>query len=279
MTRPTRHYAAARGSYAHELVAAFSDFAESFRRTRLWTALALNDIAGRYRGSVLGPFWITITTAAFVVGIGLVYANLMQVPPERYVPWMATGIVIWNVVVAMISEGANAYLEGASIIQQTSIPLPVFIWRVVLRTLLNFAHQFPVILGVALYFHYFLKIDAPMAIFGFALMVVNLSWIAFVCAIVSARFRDMQQVIATVLQLIFFLSPVIWIPTDMSNQTLMRMLKLNPAYHMLDVVRSPLMGLPVHLESVVYLVIMAVVGWAFTFALFASVRRRIVHYL
>jgi len=237
----------------------------------------VNDIAGRYRGSVLGPFWITITTAAFVIGIGIVYAELMNVPPQKYVPWMATGIVMWNVVVQMVTDGSTAYLDGAPIIQQTSIPLPVFNWRVVLRALLNFAHQLPVILGVAVYFGYVFTINLPMALFGFVLMVINLSWMGIAAAIVSARFRDMQQVIATVLQLVFFLSPVIWIPSEMSNTT--ELLKINPVYHMLDVTRSPLMGLPTSADSIVYLLIMAAVGWIFTFALFASVRRRIVHYL
>jgi ABC-type polysaccharide/polyol phosphate export permease len=277
LTRPIRHYAAARGSYSRELVAASGDVVESFRRHRLWSALALNDIAGRYRGSVLGPFWITLTTAAFVIGIGVVYADLMHVPPEKYVPWMATGIVIWNMCVQMITEGANAYIEGTPIIQATSIPLPVFIWRVILRGLINFAHQLPVVLGVAIFFHYFLTINLPMFVVGLLLLVLNTTWMAFFAAMISARFRDMQQVIATVLQLLFFLSPVIWIPSEMSKVS--KVLQLNPFYHLLDVTRSPLMGHPVSLYSLGYLVIMAVAGWIVTFGLFAVVRRRIVHYL
>jgi ABC-type polysaccharide/polyol phosphate export permease len=277
LTRPTRHYAAARGSYTREFAAAFGDIVESFRRSRLWVALGLNDIAARYRGSVLGPFWITITTAAFVIGIGVVYAELMHVPAQRYVPWMATGIVVWNMCVQIITEGSNAYIEGTPIIQATAIPLPVFIWRVVLRSLINFAHQLPVILGVALYFHYFLTINVPMFLVGLALLVINCSWMAFMGAIISARFRDIQQVINTVLQLLFFLSPVIWIPSEMS--ALSKALQLNPFYHMLDVTRSPLLGTPTSLYSLGYLVVMAAIGWVLTFGLFAAVRRRIVHYL
>jgi lipopolysaccharide transport system permease protein len=258
-------------------VASAGDFAESFRRVRLWTTLALNDIAGRYRGSVLGPFWITLTTAAFVVGIGIVYADLMHVPPQKYVPWMATGIVLWNLISAVITEGSNAYIEGAGIIQQTNIPLPVFIWRVVLRDLINFGHQIVVIFAVALYFHYFLRINWPLALFGLLLLTINVSWMGFTAAIISSRFRDMHQVIGTVLQLLFFLSPVIWIPSEMSKVN--KILEANPMYHMLDVVRSPLMGNPPSVHSIVYLLVMSIAGWIFTFGLFAAVRRRIVHYL
>lgn len=237
----------------------------------------MNDIAGRYRGSVLGPFWITLTTAAFVVGIGIVYAELMNVPPQKYVPWMATGIVLWNLISAIITEGSNAYLESAGIIQQTNIPLPVFVWRVVMRDLVNFAHQIVVIFAVALYFGYFLKINWPLAAFGLALLTINVAWMGFAAAIMSARYRDLQQVIGTVLQLLFFLSPVIWIPSELSSMN--SILEANPMYHMLDVVRSPLMGNPPSTKSIIYLLVLALAGWLFTFGLFAAVRRRIVHYL
>lgn len=279
MTRPHRHYAAARVSYLREVAASFTDFAESFRRSRLWFTLANNDVAGRYRGSVLGPWWITLTTIAFVIGIGLVYAELMHVPAQKYVPWMATGVVLWNLMSATISEGANSYLEGAGIIQQTNIPLPVFVWRVIYRNLLNFAHQVVVIFGVAAYFHYIDKTVTylPVALLGMLLLSINISWMAFAAAIAAARFRDLQQVIGTVLQLLFFLSPVIWIPSDLATTS--HLLKLNPFYHLLDVVRSPLMGHMPNMAGVTYLVIMAVAGWIFTFGLFAAVRRRIVHFL
>ncbi len=281
MTRPYRHYAAARVSYAREVAASFGDFAESFRRSRLWLTLALNDIAGRYRGSVLGPFWITLTTAAFVIGIGVVYAELMHVDVKVYVPWMATGIVLWNMILAMIVEGANAYIEGGAIIQQTNIPLPVFLWRVITRDLINFAHQIVVIFAVALYFHYFLSINWALALLGLVLLVVNAAWMGFVAAIVSARYRDVQQVIGTVMQLMFFLTPVIWIPADMSKAASLSTLlqQVNPLAHMIAVVRDPLLGHPMKLDSVIYLLVMGLAGWIFTFGLFAAVRRRIVHYL
>jgi ABC-type polysaccharide/polyol phosphate export permease len=278
VTRLPRHHAAARQSFASELAAAAQDFIRSIELWRLWYTLAVNDVASRYRGSVLGPFWITLSTTAFVLGISLVYGNLMQVSTEKYVSWMATGVVLWTFMSGTILESGDSYIQASVIIRQSNLPLPLFVWRTIFRNLLNLAHQSIVVIGVALWFHYLLKINLPVFVLGFVLVVINISWMAFVAAVVAARFRDMQQVIATALQLIFFVSPVIWIPNDMKGVRSLLLLA-NPFYHMFDVTRNPLLGLPVHMESVVVLLVMAVVGWLITYIIYASVRRRIVHYL
>jgi lipopolysaccharide transport system permease protein len=273
-----RYYAAARASYSSELGAAGGDFVQSFRQYRLWLVLAFNDILSRYRGSVLGPFWITLSTAVFVAGISFVYAGLFHVPTAKYIPWMSTGIVVWNTMSATISEGADAFLAGAPIIRQTAIPLPLFIWRVVARNIMIFAHQIVIIFVVALWFGYLFKINLPMAVLALALMSVNLGWMALFAAIISARFRDVQQVISSVLQLLFFVTPVIWIPSETAGPR-GALLLLNPMAHLLNALRNPLLGLPGSGVSLLALVIMALVGWLLTFGLYAVVRRRIVHYL
>ena len=281
MTRLPRHYVAARGSFASELAAAGRDFAQSFPQWRLWTTLAFNDILSRYRGSLLGPFWITLSTGAFVIGIGIVYGRLMHVPTEKYVPWMATGVVIWNFISSTVLESGDAYIHSSVIIRSGSLPLPIFVWRVICRSIVNLAHQVTVIIAVALWFHFLLKINLPMLVVGTVLVVVNVSWVSFFTAIAAARFRDIQQVNATLIQLVFFISPVIWIPSDMQGvQNLQSLLlTLNPVYHLLNAMRNPILGLPVPLHSIAFLVVMAVLGWALAFMLYASVRRRIVHYL
>jgi lipopolysaccharide transport system permease protein len=278
LTRLPRHYAAARRSYADELASAARDFASSFQLTRLWSTLAVNDIAGRYRGSVLGPFWITLSQIAFVAGIGLVYGDLMHVSVEKYIPWMATGVTLWTLISGMILDGCTAFIEGSSMLRQTSLPMPLFIWRIVCRNLLNFAHQIVVIIGVAVWFHYLLKINLPMFALGFLLLLLNLTWMTFAAAVICARYRDVQQMISSALQIIFFISPVIWIPNEMSGLK-SSLLRVNPVFHMLDVTRNPLIGLPAHWDSVIYLAIMAAVGLLLTFCLYGAVRRRIVHYL
>ena len=272
------YYAAAKASFWWDFKGASNDIINSFKESRIWFALGLNDIKARYRGSVLGPFWITLTTAVFVMGIGFLYAGLMKVSLERYLPWMTTGLVVWGLISQTVLEGGDAFISAANILRQTAIPIPLFVWRVVWRNLLTFAHQAPVLIAVGLKFHYLFRINLFEAAAGLVLVVFNISWAALVAAIISARFRDFQQVLASLTQLLFFLSPVLWIPSQMKGFG-GRMMLLNPVVHMLNVIRGPLLGEGFSRFSVLYLVGTILGGWIITLILYARVRRRIVHFV
>jgi lipopolysaccharide transport system permease protein len=272
------YYAAAKTSFWDDIKGACKDIVNSFKDTRIWFALGLNDIMARYRGSVLGPFWITLTTAVFVMGIGFLYAGLMKVSIERYLPWMTTGLVIWGLISQTVLEGGDAFISAANILRQTAMPIPLFVWRVVWRNLITFVHQAPVLIAVGLKFHYLFRINLLEASAGLILIVINISWAALFVAIVSARYRDFQQVLASLTQLLFFLSPVLWIPNQMKGYG-GKIMMLNPIVHMLNVLRGPLLGEGFSGFSALFLIGTALIGWIITLILFSKVRRRIVHFI
>lgn len=278
MSELPRYYAAASSSFMDEFGSACGDIVKSFKNTRIWFALGLNDVVARYRGSILGPFWITLTTAIFVAGIGFLYAGLMKVSVERYLPWMTTGLVVWSLISQVVLEGADAFIAASDVLRQAALPAPLFVWRVIWRNVLTFVHQLPVLVVVGLWFGYLFHVLLGEAVIGLALVVVNISWFALVFAVICARFRDFKQILASLVQLLFFLSPVLWLPGEMKGFG-GRLMSLNPIVHMLDVLRGPLIGEPFHLTSVVFLIVSGLAGWAFTLVFFAKVRRRIVHYV
>lgn len=278
MSALPKYYAAARTSFGDELGNACSDLVKSFKNTRIWFALGLNDVVARYRGSILGPFWITLTTAVFVLGIGLLYAGLMKVAVDRYIPWMTTGLVVWGLISQVALEGADAFVAASDVLRQAALPAPLFVWRVIWRNVLTFVHQLPVLIVIGVKFGYLLHVRLDEAAIGFVLVLANISWFALAFAAICARFRDLKQILASLIQLLFFLSPVLWIPNEMKGVG-GRLMALNPVVHMLDVLRGPLIGEPFHLHSVIYLLVTGAVGWVFTLAFFAKVRRRIVHYV
>lgn len=267
----------ARGSYGSEVKGAIGDFARSFSGSRVWRVLAMNDILARYRGSLIGPFWITLTQGAFILGIGLLYSQLFKVSTRDYVPLLANGVILWAMFSNIVLEGCDVFIQSGTIIRQTSLPLPTFLWRVITRNLIIFAHQAVVLLIVAVIFGYLLKIQLWWAIPGLILSIMNVAWMALIVGIVCTRFRDMPQVIAAVLQMLFFLTPVLWDPKQAPRAR--ALLSVNPFYHMLVVTRDPLLGRTPDFSSFAVLLVLAIVGWAAAFAFFAAVRRRVVHYL
>jgi ABC-type polysaccharide/polyol phosphate export permease len=270
-------YLSGRTGFGSDLVEAAADLVGALRRWRLWTSLAVHDIAARYRGSMLGPFWITVTMASMIAGVGLLYSQLFNLELREYVPWLACGLVFWAFFASVVTEGCDAFISSGAIIRQTALPMLTFIGRMLTRNLINFAHQVLIVAAVVVIFGVWRQTNPLLSLAGFLLVIVNLTWLALICGIVSSRFRDVPQIVAALVQVAMFLTPVFWRPDAIRSHRFM--LEGNPFYHMLEVTRRPLLGEPVAAESYLMLIGAALVGWLVAFLLFARTRRRLVHFL
>lgn len=257
---------------------AFQDLAGSVQRLGLAWSLARHDVVSRYRGSILGPFWITLSMGLMVMGIGLVYANLFGIALQKFLPLVALGIVFFGTISTIVTEGCETFVQASSMLSQTNLPMFTFLWRTVLRNLINLAHHLLIVIAVLVVYGYWRKMSLMGGLLGLVFLVANAAWISLLAAIASARFRDIPQVVNSIMQFAIFITPVFW-PADRLTGRKHIVLTLNPFYHMLEAVRAPMMGAPIEPHTYSFLAVMAVVGWSLAFSLFAITRRRIVHYL
>ena len=241
-------------------------------------SLAWHDVVSRYRGSLLGPLWITLSMGLMVLGIGVLWGGLFRVPVHEFIPFVAVGIVFFGVVTTTINEGCDTFVQAAGMLSQTALPMFTFVWRTVLRNLINLAHHLAIVAAVLVYGDLWTRANYLGAGLGFVFLVVNVAWVSMLVAIISARFRDIPQAVASITQAAAIMTPVFWLP-DRIPARYHLILDLNPFYHLLQAVRAPLLGQAVAPHTYLVLAIMAVVGWVLVFALFANTRRRIVHYL
>lgn len=260
-----------------EVQMALRDLRSSAERIDLAWSLAWHDVVSRYRGSILGPFWITLSMGLMVLGIGVVYANLFGITLKDFLPLVALGIVFFGAISGMITEGCSTFVQAAGMLSQTSLPMFTFVWRTVFRNLINLAHHMVIVVGVLIYYGYWRHSNVPVAIVGLAFLVLNTAWISMLVGIVSARFRDIPQIVISVMQFAMFVTPVFWPVNRLGRHH--AVLDFNPFYHLLEAVRAPLMGAGVAPHTYLFLAVMAAAGWAVTFSIFATIRRRIVHYL
>jgi ABC-type polysaccharide/polyol phosphate export permease len=256
---------------------ALRDLRNSFQRIGLAWSLAWHDVASRYRGSVLGPFWITLSMGLMVLGIGFLYASLFNLPLNEFLPYVALGIVFFGVMTGTINEGCDTFVLASGMLSQTSLPMLTFVWRTVFRNLINLAHHLVIVVAMLAFYGYWQTANVPLALVGVLLMLLNASWMSLLAAIASARYRDIPQIVVSVMQFAIFMTPVFWMPSRFGKHQVF--LDINPFYHLLQAVRAPMLGQSVQTHSYVVLVTMAVVGWLVTFAIFARTRRRLVHYL
>ena len=253
------------------------DIVAAFAQHHIWITMALHDIRMRYRGSILGPWWITLSMGFLIAGMSVLYASLMHLELKAYVPWLACGIVVWGLITSTLTEGCDAFIGGGPIIRQSATPIFTFVLRTLTRNLLVFGHNVVIVAVVAVIFGFWKDIRPFEVLLGLAAVLANLSWIVALIALASARFRDVPQIVASILQIALFLTPVFWHTEQLPGRP--AILWLNPFYYLLEVIRAPLVGVATNTDAWAVVVLMALLGWLVMFPLFAAHRRRVVHYL
>lgn len=278
MGRPHTARSRALGVDPDMVRAAATDLLKALRHPGLWMAIGWLDVKQRYRRSVLGPFWITLSVAAFVLGLGLVYGSLFGQPLSSYLPYVGIGLIGWMLIAALINDGCLAFTSADGAIKQVAIPLSVHVFRTVWRNLIISAHHGVVILflivafGVPIGASTLLVIPAliNLAIFGAAL--------SFGFGILSARFRDIPLMITNLVTLMFFITPIIWRAEDLPP-TRALVAYLNPFHYLLSTFRDPLLGSPPSLLYWAIALICTLVAVTGAFLLFARFRARIAYWL
>jgi ABC-type polysaccharide/polyol phosphate export permease len=277
MTTPQHLLRSGRHGLKFEAGMAVADVVGAFRRINLAAQLAWYDVLARYRGSVLGPFWITLSMGAMVLGIGVLYARLFQFPLGDFLPFVAVSIVLWGTISSVINEGCDTFVAAGGILRQTALPMFIFPIRLLLRALINMAHHLVIIVLVLIWHGETAFVGVLLSLAGLLIVLTNIAWIGTLAGIISARFRDVPQIIGAGMQFSMFMTPVFWKPSQVGRGH--ALLEFNPFYYMFEVVRAPLLGEPMNPRSWPLLAVMALLGWIVTFAVFTGTRRRIVHYL
>lgn len=232
--------AAAEFKLPSRLSETMADLAAGFTRSWIWTKLAYQDIKLRYRGSVLGPFWVTLTNLAMILGIGAIYGELFKIDTAEYLPYVTVGLLVWQFIAGTINEGCGTFNDVRDVIQQVRLPFSLQSYRVVFRNLIVLAHNAVLIPVVLLYYH--VVPDWRVVTIVPALAVLSLAgfWASLFLGMISARFRDIPPIVSNVVQVVFFLTPIFW-PMRSAGR-LKQMLALNPFFASIDVVRAPLLG-------------------------------------
>src|SRR6516225_8142603 len=236
------------------------DLIEGMANWRLWSMLGWNDIQQRYRRSALGPFWITISMAFFVVLLGVIYSKLFHQDIALFLPYVATGLIIWSFIAGTTTEACNAFIENAGIIRQVRLPYTIYAVRMVWRALIVFLHNVVLIVPIGLLFHLDFGFATLLVLPGLLLVILNQIWAAIVIGIVATRFRDITQLVATGIQILMFVTPIMWPVSAISDAKLIA--EINPFYHLIELVRAPLLGQVTEPLSWVVVFAMCVGGYA-----------------
>ncbi|MBB3175149.1 lipopolysaccharide transport system permease protein [Endobacter medicaginis] len=218
---------------------AIADLRASLALWRLGTTLAWTDIKGRYRGSILGPFWVTASTAVMIAALGILYAALFGQSLTDYLPFLTLSLVLWGYLSTVTTEACSCFSGAESAIRARRTPFLLLVGRIVLRNVIVLGHNVLVVVVVFALFGVHPGLTALWCLPGLVLWLLDSIAITVLLGTLGARFRDIPPIVGSLLQIAFFISPVIWKPELIPHaKTWMR---FNPFYSLLDVIREPLL--------------------------------------
>lgn len=266
-----------RGGSGFAAGAALTDLASGAAMWPLWVRLGWNDILQRYRRSMLGPFWLTASMAVMVIVLGILYAELFATPVHDFLPYVCVGLLTWTLISSFLIEGGVMFTGAESYIKQVRLPYSVYVFRSTWSKLVIFAHNFVIYVGVLLYFQIWPGAVALLAIPGLLFILVNGGAITLLIGMISARFRDVPQLINSIVQIVFFVTPIMWKPELLRSQAYIA--DFNPFYHLIEVVRMPLLGGIPSMKTYAALVVITVVNLTVVGLFFSRFRARISYWV
>jgi ABC-2 type transport system permease protein len=264
---------------------AFADLQLGWHQRSLWLHLGWQDIRQRYRRSVLGPMWITISMAVTAVALGILYAGLFGNPIEKQLPYLLVGFIVWGFIAGCINEGSEVFVANAGLITHLPAPISIHVYRLVWRQTLFFLHNLVVYVIMLFVFPQHLHWTDLAAIPAFALLVANGAWVALLIGIISTRFRDLPPITQSIVQLAFFMTPIVWVYDDLLHSSnpataaRAHYAELNPFLHFLEILRRPMLGEDQMWHSWLIVGVITVLGWAATLLVMRKYRGRVSYWV
>jgi ABC-type polysaccharide/polyol phosphate export permease len=218
-----------------------------------------------------------LSASIFIGALSIVYSTLFQTDIREYVPYVAIGIVAWSFISAVASESLNTFVEAEAYIRQIRVNLFVYVLRVLWRNVLVFANQFVIVFVVLALFGRLGLRTLPLAFVGMLLLLLQALWVTPLLGLLGTRFRDLQPLIANALQVLFFVTPVLWSPALLGSRRWIA--DLNPLSSLIAVVREPLLGSVPAVGNYAAVLAITVVGFVLGMVLYGRFRQRAVYWL
>ncbi|MBB33881.1 MAG: ABC transporter [Hirschia sp.] len=228
-------------------VSVLGDVVNGMASWRLWSHMALRDIQMRYRRSLIGPFWLSINLLVLVLSLGLLYSQIFRVDYQDYLIYLCLGLVVWQLLSTIITEACSILIENETQLRSLPLSVTTLSSRMVMRNLMVLGHNAVVVIGLLVVFKAPLSLNSLMALPGIALLTLVGVCLGLIMGPLCLRFRDVPQVVASVLQIGFFLSPILWSTSQLPNR--MAIVEFNPIYHLVEIVRAPLLNETVSLQT------------------------------
>ncbi len=256
---------------------ALSDVRDGFLAVNLWLSLAWLETKQRYRRSMIGPFWITLNLGIMVLGLGTIYSTLFSMDTKTYIPFLTAGLIVWTLISGLIADGCMVFINSEGMLKQLNVPLSIYILKSVLKNYIILFHNLIVYALAVVYYE--TNVNSAIFILPLSLFIIMLNGISFsfILGILCVRFRDLQSIVMNILQVIFFITPIMWNANMLGRKIIIAY--LNPIYYLLELVRSPLTGTVPSINIWLGCIVITALNATIATLLFVRFRGRITYWL
>ena len=253
------------------------DLADGIRRLDIWLGLAWLDLKLRYRRTLVGPFWLPLSSVVTIAIMGVVYGRLFNFPMATYFPYLAAGLALWSLISSFINDAPVVFINAAHVAHQTPLPFSLYVLRRVANALIQFLHTSVSFWVVAICFRVSFGWNTLMAVPGLLMLSVFGFWVTLALGTICLRFRDLAQVIAVATQTMFLVTPIFWHINMMPKYPWLA--TYNPMYHLLEICRAPMLGQATPWSSWGVVTLINLAGCCVAFVIFARCRRRLAYWM
>jgi ABC-type polysaccharide/polyol phosphate export permease len=250
---------------------------EGLANWRIWHLLGTTELRQRYNRSRLGQVWLTLSTAITITALGSVWAFLWNQPVSTMMPWIGTSMILWAYISAIISECTKIFaIHGRYYLNQNMV-LSVSIFSVIYKNTIMLLYNALIIFALIFIFDVPVGLDLLTLVPGLILTWLALLWLGYLLAMVCTRFRDASQIVDNTTQILFFITPVMWKPEFLPAQYRF-IVDDNPVAIFLDLLRNPLLGLPVPFGEWLTALTVVVVGGVAALWLIGRYEHRVIYW-
>lgn len=214
----------------------FRNLSGLIRYRGLIQSLVARELKARYRGSVLGFFWSFINPLLLLLIYSFIFTYVLENRTEGVQPYalfMFCGILPWNWFSSSLTEASGSLIAGGNLIKKVLFPAEILPLVSVLANMVHFFLGLPILVAFLIYYKH--PPDwTDLLWFPVTVLVqfVFTAGLALILAALTVHFRDIRDLLANVLMLWFFSTPIIYPWFQPNVQRFKVVFDLNPFTHL-----------------------------------------------
>lgn len=220
------------------------DISEMWEYRELFFVFAWRDIKVRYKQTMLGAAWAVFQPLSSMFIFTIFFGNFAKIPSGElpYSLFVLIGLIFWNYFSGILSRASNSLIENEGIVKKVYFPREILPLSALGANFVDFSVSFILLLVISFYLGFVPNTLALLVVpLGLVITTIGASGLGLLFSAFNVKYRDVRYVLPFFIQMMIFLTPVIY-PTSIMRESLRYLINLNPAAGVIESIRIVFSG-------------------------------------